>query len=187
MKKRVISVLLALCLGVGLAPTARGTELSRSGSPEVDKLSREEIRALLSDAPGVYTGGAMARPASTAAPYAAGEVTEDALEAANRRFSALRRLAGLPEVILDMRLCERAQYGAVLLAATGKLTHHPVKPEDMEDAFYQKGHTATASSNIYMGTGASLPRAVDAFLDDSDVGNLPNVGHRRWMLNPTMA
>ncbi len=161
--------------------------MSRSGSPDVEKMTRDEIRELLEDAPGVFAGGAMAQAASTTAPYGLGTVSDAALTAANRRFSALRRLAGLPDVTLNMSLCEQAQYGAVLLAATGKLTHHPAQPEDMEDGFYQKGHAAASSSNIYMGTGASLPQAVDAFFDDSDVNNIANVGHRRWMLNPSMA
>lgn len=187
MKKRVLSLLLALCLCFTLLPTARGTELGRSGSPDVEKMTRDEIRALLKNAPGVFAGGAMSQQASTTAPYAAGAVSDAALTAANGRFNALRRLAGLRSVTLNRTMCEQVQYGAVLLAATGKLTHHPVKPEDMEDGFYKKGHAATSSSNIYMGTGASLPQAVDAFFDDSDVNNIANVGHRRWMLNPSMA
>lgn len=188
MRKRILTLLTALCLCAALLPAAKGEEeAGRSGSADVAKMTQEEIRRLLQDSPGVFSGGAMAQPASTAAPYATGQVSASALAAANQRFSALRRLAGLPEVALDADLCDQAQYGAVLLAATGKLTHHPAQPDGMDDDFYQKGRAATSSSNIYMGTGASLPQAVDAFFDDSDVNNLANVGHRRWMLNPSMA
>lgn len=191
MKKRLLAALLCACMWVGLMAPALaaedGTTYLKSGSLGMVKLSKEEIVQLLNANPLGFAGEAMARQPSLSAPYDQGLVSSDALDAALNRFNALRWLAGLPGVKLDEDLNRRAQYGAALLAATGKLTHHPEKPADMDDIFYQSGHNATSSSNIYQGTSATLPQAVEAFFDDSDAGNLPMLGHRRWMLNPSMS
>lgn len=192
MKKRLLAGLLCACVCLGLlaVPALAAEEEAaylQSGSLGMVKLSKEEIAQLLSANPLGFSGSAMAQPPSLTAPYDQGVVSGDALNAALARFNALRWLAGLPGVKLDEDLNRRAQYGAALLAATGTLTHHPEKPADMDEHFYQLGHNAASSSNIYQGTNATLPQAVEAFFDDSDAGNLPSLGHRRWMLNPTMS
>lgn len=187
MKRRLLTVILCLALLLTPALTA-GAEAGtlRSGSLDLPKLSQAEIAQLLQNNPLGFAGDALAQTPSVAAPYATGAVSDVALSTALNRFNALRRLAGLGAVSLDGELTGQAQYGAVLLAATGTLTHHPEKPDDMEQDFYEWGRYATSSSNIYQGTNATLPQAVEAFFDDSDAGNLPMLGHRRWMLNPTM-
>lgn len=186
MKKRWLAAL--LCLSLLLAPTwAAGEESAgHSGSLDMVKLSKEEIARLLNASPLGYAGEAMDVLPTLSAPYAAGEPSEIARTTALNRLNALRCLAGLPGVKLDDDLDRRAQVGAALLAATGTLTHHPAQPSDMDDYFYQTGHNATSSCNIYQGTNATLPQAVEAFFDDSDAANLPMLGHRRWMLNPAM-
>lgn len=188
--KRLLAGLLCICLcACLLAPAAAAQEpiYLQSGSLGMVKLSKEDIARLLSANPLGFSGEAMTRQPSLSAPYDQGAVSEAALSAALDRFNALRWLAGLPGVKLDDELTRRAQYGAALLAATGTLTHHPAQPSDMDDTFYQSGHNATSSCNIYQGTNATLPQAVEAFFDDSDAGNLPMLGHRRWMLNPSMS
>lgn len=189
MKKRLLAGLLCLCLllPTALAEESGGVSYVESGSKDIVKLTKVDIARMLAANPLSYTGEAMEETPSLSAPYTLGKVSEEAQTAALNRLNALRWLAGLPGVSLDEELNLRAQYGAVLLAATGTLSHHPQQPEDMEDLFYLTGHNATSSSNIYQGSGATLPQAVEAFFDDSDAANLPLVGHRRWVLNPTMA
>ncbi len=185
--KRLLSALLCLCLLLSPALAAEGeAQYRHSGSLDMPKLTRQEIVRLLENAPLAVSDPAMAQPPSLTAPYDKGVVSDQALQAGLDRLNALRWLAGVQGVHLDEELTDRAQYGAALLAATGTLTHHPAQPEDMDDFFYQSGHNATSSSNIYQGTNATLPQAVDAFFDDSDAGNLPMLGHRRWVLNPQM-
>lgn len=186
MKKRWLAAL--LCLSLLLTPTWAAAEESAgySGSLDLAKLSKQEIARLLNANPLGYTGEAMDLLPSLTAPYSAGAPSEAARTAALNRLNALRCLAGLPGVQLDADLNRRAQVGAALLAATGELTHHPVQSADMDDFFYQMGHNATSSCNIYQGTNATLPQAVEAFFDDSDAANLPMLGHRRWVLNPAM-
>lgn len=191
MKRRLTALLLALCLCLSLAglPAALAAGQAQpqdSGLSALPKLTPQEITALLADNPLGFAGEAMATLPSTTAPYTAGTVSDAALSTALARFNALRRLAGLRPVTLDSTLTDQAQHAAVLLAATGELTHTPQNPGDMDPSFFRTAATAAASSNIYQGTNATLPQAVEAFFDDSDAGNLPMLGHRRWMLNPSM-
>ena len=161
---------------------ASGSNL-QSGDKSLDKLSRQEISVLLSENPLTLPAVLFDVAPSVKAPYATGKLKEAVLQAARNRLNALRRIAGLKPVALDDALNENAQYGAVLLAAS-TFSHSPPKPDDMDDDFYQKGKTATSSSNI--ASGYSLTGAVDGFMDDSDAGNIPLLGHRRWQLNPAM-
>ena len=188
MKKRIVSLFLAVVLlfTPTLAAGVNSSPLKSSGLTSLPKLSKEQITQLLDEHPLGFAGDAFATVPSARAPYAAGAVSEAALDAALGRLSLIRRLAGLEPVALDQDLTARAQYGAVLLAANGVLSHHPDKPDDMDEDFYRRGLNAASCSDIYMGANATLPQAVDAFMDDSDHGNLPTLGHRRWLLNPTM-
>ncbi|MBQ9521082.1 MAG: CAP domain-containing protein [Oscillospiraceae bacterium] len=161
---------------------AAGTNLP-SGDKSLDKLSRQEIAALLSENPLTLPAELFDDAPSLKAPYAPGKLKAEALQAALNRLNMLRRIAGLQPVALDDALNENAQYGAVLLAAS-TFSHSPAKPDDMDDDFYEKAKTATSSSNI--ASGYSLTGAVDGFMNDSDSGNISRLGHRRWQLNPAM-
>lgn len=195
MKKRILSLALALIVFLGLAPTAAmaaTTSTSKqsaghSGSLDMEKLTEEEIADLLKDAPASYSGDLFSETPSITAPYSAGEATDEALDAALARLNAFRRIAGLPSVKLDSSLCENAQYGAVLVAAS-EFSHYPSQPGDMDDNFYSTAKSATSSSNLsysYLG-GGGMSAAVDSFMGDSDASNIDRVGHRRWQLNPKM-
>ena len=162
---------------------ASGSNL-QSGDKALSKLSRQEIGNLLSENPLTLPDELYDEAPSVKAPYAPGELKQEALQATVNRLNALRRIAGLNPVTLDADLCENAQYGAVLLASSDYFGHSPPQPADMDDDFYQKAFEAASSSNIAWGYG--LTGAVDGFMDDSDGGNIDRLGHRRWQLNPTM-
>lgn len=160
---------------------------SGSGSTAMKKLSRQEIAQLLRSAP--QLGIAVSEDnydvlPSVQAPYRAGEVKDSVLQAALDRLNLCRRIAGVPAAALDEDLCGGAQWGAVVLAAGGRLSHSPGRPADMEEADYQKGASAAAGANL--ASGYSLTGAVDAWMADSDPANLSQTGHRRWQLNPTL-
>lgn len=160
------------------------TELRHSGSTTLEKLSKEEIVQLLNQASSTLPNPVLTKEPSIQAPYTTGAVDHQALEAAAQRLNVLRRLAGVPQVQLDDRLSENAQYGAVLLAHLGSLNHTPSKPSDMDNSFYQKAYEATSTSNI--AAGMDLLESVDMFMQDSDARNVERVGHRRWQLNPEL-
>lgn len=188
MKKRILSLALALalCLGLSVPASAVGNgsnEFLDSGSTSMTKLSKEEIAQLLADNSLTMPTQVFDVQPSTSAPYSPGAVSNAALQAAVDRLNALRRIAGVPAVELDAALCENAQYGAVLLAAS-EFSHSPSQPTDMEDSFYKTAKSATSSSNI--SAGSTLTGAIDSFMDDSDTSNINVLGHRRWQLNPEM-
>ena len=162
------------------------TDYLDSGSFEMQKLSKEEIIDLLADSPTDMSDEPeeiFDENPSVEAPYAHGKVKQELLQQTVDRLNALRRIAGLPDVVLDSSLCNQAQYGAVLLAVS-EFSHYPSQPEDMDDAFYEQGRSATASSNIY--GGETLTLTPEGFMDDSDGSNVDRLGHRRWQLNPSM-
>ena len=128
---------------------------------------------------------------SITAPFAPGELTDEFLESGITYLNFVRFVAGLPVVALDDTLNTDSQYGAVCLAAIDTLTHYPFQPEGMDDAFYNRAYGATTSANISARWGYnplnSLQSAVSGCMDDnSSLGNLSCVGHRRWLLNPTL-
>ena len=128
---------------------------------------------------------------SVVAPYATGSLTEEFMQTGLTYLNYVRFVAGLPEITLDDAMNLDAQHGAVVLAAIDKLTHDPSQPADMDDAFFRKGHDATSSSNIsyrrgYEPLGNLKNSILGCMNDNSSIGNLTTVGHRRWLLNPTL-
>lgn len=164
-------------------PEKPENQFTDSGSASLSKLSKQEMASLLASASTQTPSDVFSVTPSCTAPYTAGQVRYQVLDAAAARLSALRRLAGLPAVTTDSSLCYHAQHGAVLLAASD-FSHTPKQPADMDDEFYRKASNATSSSNIY--AGMPFLRTLDGFMDDSDAGNVSRVGHRRWQLSPKM-
>ena len=124
------------------------------------------------------------------APYAAGSLSEAALEDALNYLNFLRRIAGLAPVRLSPIYDARCQHGAVLLAALDYADHNAPQPADMDGDFYTSAHLATASSNIARFNWMRptiLREGVAYFVRDDGDANLSVLGHRRWALNPVMA
>jgi uncharacterized protein YkwD len=118
-------------------------------------------------------------------PYSAGALTSEFLDNGLNTFKFVRYLAGLSEnIVYTEELNDLAQHGAVLLARLGQLTHTPSKPDDMDDVFYEKAKKSTTSANIYRNNAKSS--TLEEAVDDSSEGNIGALGHRRWMLNPTL-
>ena len=152
--------------------------------------TREEVRAAYGAISGWTEGGLFAEEPSVSAPYAAGEVREEALADALAYLNFLRELAGLAPVALDAALTNIAQHGAVLSAANGFVSHDPPAPADMDAAFYDAAHYAASSCNIARLNWTSedvLRQGVLCFARDDGEANLAALGHRRWLLNPNMA
>lgn len=96
-----------------------------------------------------------------------------------------RYLADIPpDVSYDDDYINQCQYGAELLAKINMLSHNPPRPPGMDDKSYKIGHDACGRSNIF--NGGDIIASVDAYMNDSDNGNIDRLGHRRWVLNPAM-
>lgn len=129
-------------------------------------------------------------------PYHAGTVRYDVLVSALNEVNHIRRLIGVPDVILNDEYTRRAQHGAVLLDVINTLTHTPGKPSDMNQEFYSLAYDATEHSNIASRQlikdgedvigAVSLNETIRGYMDDSDSYNIPRLGHRRWLMNPRL-
>ena len=129
-------------------------------------------------------------------PYSLGKVSDSTLNDSLALLNTFRYIAGLPaNVTLKSEYNELAQAASVVNAANDKMTHYPEKPAGMDDALYQKGYEGASHSNIAYGwtswkadnhfnIGYFMTRG---WMGDSDSYNLDRVGHRRWILNPSMA
>ena len=175
-----------------LAQEAEGEEsgIAPINAEPLQHPSKEAIAAqwaTVTDATSTYA----TRP-TVKAPYAAGALTDDFLESGITYMNYVRFVAGLPDVVLDPTFNTDAQHGAVVLAAIDELTHYPLRPADMDSAFFKRGYDATTSSNIsarygYRDQTIMLQSSVEGCMNDNNsLGNLSSVGHRRWVLNPTL-
>ena len=192
--KKWIGTMLVVCLSiVCLTVTAFAeTADAKSGDLNAEKPSQHDIYKKWSSI--LLPESTFVESPSVTAPYAAGKLSDEYLASGLNYLNYMRYLAGLPEVQLSDELNDLAQHGAVLLAANDELTHYPTKPADMDDAFYEKGYQAAGESNLSMFaySGSDIPeymlvQAVQGcMVDDGSYSNLNSVGHRRWLLNPTL-
>jgi uncharacterized protein YkwD len=165
-----------LCLIVILGGAANGTGASK-----------QEIIEKWETLKPKYGEAIFVREPSVVAPYAPGELFEEFIQDGINSLNFVRFLAGLPDdVEIKASLSETAQYGAVLMAAAGYLSHRPSKPKDMPQDFYNKGLANTKSSNIIKGRQAPLAWSVFSYMNDQGRKNVTRVGHRRWILNPAL-
>ncbi len=120
-------------------------------------------------------------------PFKAGKMADESQQAALKYVQLYRFLSGVPAngMGIDSQYAMQAQYGAVLLARIGHLEHKPAKPDDMEDTFYRTGYSGTSQSNISEGRD-NLFDSIDDYMFDSDESNIERVGHRQWILMPSM-
>ncbi len=192
--KKWIGTMLAVCLSIAcLTVTAfAGSSDMQSGDLTVEKPSQHDIYKKW--APIEVPDSTFVEAPSVTAPYATGKLSDAYLKSGVEFLNLMRYLAGLPEVQLDDELNDLAQHGAVLMAANDELSHFPTKPADMDDAFYEKGYQAAGESNLSMYSDSvgdleeyMLVQAVLSCMDDTgSYSNMNSVGHRRWLLNPTL-
>ena len=123
----------------------------------------------------------------------AGALSESCLNKALDVLNFIRYVAGIPSnVSLDDNYTYYAQAAAFVNHANGQLSHYPKesgsKPAGMPEELWEAGATGAGRSNIAWGSwnGYSLPQQILGFMDDGDAGNISCVGHRRWILNPSM-
>ena len=103
------------------------------------------------------------------------------------RLQQYRFLCGVPfeDLGWNPEQAELAYYASFLCARLDRLTHEPPRPPGVTDREYERGRKGAAECNLF--AGRTSPReCVDGWMDDSDARNIARVGHRRWILNPTM-
>ena len=193
-RKSICSLVLALAIVLGTMPVhARAADTQmQSGDLSVSKPTIAEIQAKYKAVTSAQTR--FDEQPSVTAPYATGKLNAEFIESGESYLNYIRYLAGLPAVETTEEKNDSAQHGAVLLAANDELSHQPSQPDDMDDEFYQAGYDATSSSNLSYRWSSSSAEPLDALqsavsgqmADTSSTSNRSTLGHRRWLINPTL-
>ncbi|PWV97350.1 Ig-like protein group 2 [Paenibacillus cellulosilyticus] len=119
-------------------------------------------------------------------PYAAGTLKSKYIEDGINAANFVRYLAGLPDDLTpDWSLQQQQQTAALVNAINNQLSHYPTQPANMEQSMFELGSEGTSSSNLYMGSPTFYDNVL-GYMSDSDSSNIERVGHRRWVLNPSM-
>lgn len=124
------------------------------------------------------------------APYdSAGVLSPDTLNAAMKTINQIRYIAGLQDnVTLNEEYNRKAQAASLVNFANHTLSHSPSKPAGMGESMYKLGYDGSSSCNLAMASwNCSLNQTlVQSWMEDGDSSNIDRVGHRRWILNPSM-
>ena len=186
MKKRLFSLLLAVLMLCSLAPAALAADVG----PDTALHSREEIANYMAqyeyqtDEDETFA----VAPNCKTAPYQAGKISDKTRADALAIVNTIRYIAGLPEVTSDAEYEAYAQAAALVNAVNDDLSHYPEKPEQMSDELYRQAYFGASHSNLSYGRQNLYQSVVFGWLaDSSSQSNLDTVGHRRWILNPSMA
>ncbi len=126
-----------------------------------------------------------------------GKLADTTLKEGLDLINMIRKTAGLGEVTLDDMYNEYAQNGAMVMKGTegtvingvdyGGLTHYPIKTDNITADQFKLGSTGTRGGNIGKGHTSLTDTILNGYMFDGDPGNVLTMGHRRWILNPTMS
>lgn len=191
MKKiRMMSLLMTAVIGNAVInPAVICTESYAADSITVAERTPQEIKQYITSHPSdVLPADEFEVQPSAVFPYAAGSPKDEAIQNALNYLNCVRYIAGLPEVSLNSEYNKLAQYASLVDCANDVLTHFPEQPADMPDDIYTLGAEGACSSNIArMGKIMNMAYSVELYMYDSNEGNIPQLSHRRWCLNPKMS
>lgn len=191
-EKRVVKCLLWLML---LAVMLVAQPASASAKPKATGISvayhtPAQIRKYVKNHKfDMYGQVKMSKQAVTQSPYAYGKVSNASLKDGLKALNTMRYIAGIPaNVKLDSKYTQMCQAAAMVNAANQSLSHYPKKPDGMSQSMYDLGYKGASSSNIaWASWSTSLSfSVVRQWMEDGDAYNIDRVGHRRWILNPSM-
>lgn len=164
----------------GFVPGANGCDPAPAGSPASH--TQMEVCQKWKDghvvtAPNPYTKGANMCDLGTvsAGGYA------DAL----KRINMFRWMEGLADVTDDATKDQGDQACAIIQAWNNPGNFpNPHQPPANATCYTSLGATWCGQSNLAWGT--SLPDSIDLYIRDPGAGNATSLGHRRWVLHPTL-
>lgn len=151
--------------------------------------SKPEIAEYLKTHPtDAATNAAYEQEALLSPPYAPGKLSASYLNGALAVLNTYRYIAGIPaNVTLDAEYTLLCQTGSLVNAANGQLSHSPSQPNGMSQEMYERGRRGCGRSNLAWGYSNLNSAIRNGWMADDDDGNIPMVGHRRWILNPSMS
>ncbi len=126
----------------------------------------------------------------TEKPYSLGKLSDETLQSAIKMLNQVRYIAGIQDnVVLSDEYSQLAQAGSLANYINKELSHFPEQPDGMTDEMYALAKKGAGSSNIAMASwkNRSLNSTiVSGWMEDGDNSNIDRVGHRRWIINPSM-
>lgn len=154
----------------------------------VDYHTEDEIRDFVKNHPADFTSPVEYEEEPLGkAPYSLGRLKYKTLQSALNTLNQIRYIAGLSsDVVLNDEYVKQAQGASVVNSVNDVLTHHPAKPVGMSDEVYKIGAEGASHSNIAMGYNNIDTSLVYGYMEDGDSSNIDRLGHRRWILNPSM-
>ncbi len=148
--------------------------------------TQQEIAAYIAAHPISGAATTYASVPNTSAPYAAGSLSAASLSDALTALNTLRYIAGIPDnVVLNDGYNAQAQAATLVNAANGSLSHSPSRPNGMSDSLYELGKAGCGHSNLGWGHTNLVNAIMNGWIQDGG-SNISIVGHRRWILNPSM-
>lgn len=185
--KNVIGIITVCSLTILLSISALASGgQSTSNSYGANKVTIAGIKNFYNTHPFKFDSVTYQEQPSTVVPYRAGSVSQKSLNEALNALNLMRYIAGLPaDVTLNSQYNTYAQHASLVLAALGEgLSHYPAKPNGMSNSMYQLGYLGASSSNISGGYPNIIYSLIGCMIDSGS--NIDTVGHRRWILNPSM-
>lgn len=182
-KLRIISAMFLLMGLCSLSVSAAGVNVASHSQEDIAEYYYENIAGLETKK------DTMAETPVVTSPYSAGSLSDESLADALAVLNYMRYIAGISyDVVLNDHYNELTQAASLVNYVNGSLSHYPSQPSDMSDELYALGYTGASSSNIgYASYIRNLyTNIVHGWMADDSTSNMTTVGHRRWILNPTM-
>ena len=155
----------------------------------VDTHTQDEIRAFVSAHPAETSSKTTYRRSPSVDPYVPGLISEESTQNAINMLNQVRFIAGLNADVANDPDKEEMMAAAAMVIELGEFSHYPDRPTEWADSSYddlfQLALSGTLQSNLYAGM-TNLANSILGYMLDSDSSNIDRVGHRRWILNPSM-
>ncbi len=186
MKKRIMAVLLAVCIMVSSAPylaadvQAEEIQTDTYVGLDAEYHTQDEIREYYKNHPIKDMEAEFVTEPSVTEPYALGELTDETKQDALNMLNLYRYITGVPEVSITDTAQEYAQAAALVCAINQRMSHIPTShPAGMDDDMYSKAVYGSYNSNLASGRSRLCSSIYSMMLEingDSDFG------HRRQLL-----
>ncbi len=156
---------------------------------------QDDIRSFIAAHPSSTSGKPEFRQLPTGGSYSGdvynyGLLTEDSLNSAINMVNQIRYIAGLNADVVNDESHEACLAAITMVnGLNGSLSHFPARPAVLAnssyDDLYELAEQGGLCSNLSAGR-SNLAASVLGYMDDSDSYNIAALGHRRWILNPSM-
>jgi len=186
--KKLVSFTIASLITLSVAFSVSAPINAQGSGMNVAYRTQDEIINYL-NSHNVTTSGAVAYASTprTTAPYSYGQISATSEQQALNLLNAIRYIAGLDSnVTVDNDYRAKAQGAALISTINRGISHNPTQPAGMDSTMYQNCSIGANSSNLSMGSSSLNTTIARSWLSDSSASNISTLGHRRWILNPTM-